>query len=341
MAGTAFLYFAEPIMVPLVAAIAFAYVLAPVVDLLKKGKIPHVIAVLVVMAVGAVALAGAGYLIFQESVGLASEMPGYYETIKGWMVDGLATYQSFQQSTGNILPVLDKSILAGISFADFSGVGAYLFTGLGSVFSSVLGLALIALLTMFLLLDQGPLRRRLTLIMGDDPAASARIIDGINRQIRGFMLVKFLTTVALAVIFTAGLLILDVSYAYVWGPLAGVLNLIPYIGAFIGMVPPVIVAAIQTGGITVPFWVLLFMVVIQLLESNVITPKLVGDKVNLNLMAVLFATVYWGWLWGMLGVLLAVPITAAIKVICAHIGPLRPIAILLGGDPEMPPAKAQ
>lgn len=341
MAGTAFLYFSAPIMVPLVAAIAFAYVLSPVVDLLKRGKIPHVVAVLIVMLVGAVALAGAGYLIFQESVGLASEMPQYYETVKGWLVGALASYDSLQQSTGGILPVLDESLLENVTFTDFSGVGAYLFKGLGSVFSSVLGLALIVLLTLFLLLDQAPLRRRLALVLGGDPAGSARIIDDINRQIRGFMLVKFVTTVALAIIFTVGLLIFDVSYAYVWGPLAGVLNLIPYIGAFIGMVPPVIVAAIQTGGITIPFWVLLFMVVVQLLESNVITPKLVGDKVNLNLLAVLLATVYWGWLWGMLGVLLAIPITAAIKVICTHIEPLKPIAILLGGDPAAATAKAR
>ncbi len=341
MAGTAFLYFSAPIVVPVVAAIAFAYVLSPAVALLKKVKIPHVVAVLIVMAIGAVALAGAGYLIFQESVGLASEMPRYYETVKGWLVEGLASYQNFQVSTGGVLPILDESLLEGVSFADFSGVGTSVFKGIGSFFSSVLGLALIVLLTLFLLLDEESLRRRMTLVLGGDPNTSAGIIDDINQQIRGFMLVKFLTTVALAVIFTVGLLILDVSYAYVWGPLAGVLNLIPYIGAFIGMVPPVIVAAIQTGGITIPFWVLLFMMVIQLLESNVITPKLVGDKVNLNLLAVLIATVYWGWLWGMLGVLLAVPITAAIKVVCAHIEPLKPIAILLGGDTEPVPAKVK
>jgi predicted PurR-regulated permease PerM len=150
-----------------------------------------------------------------------------------------------------------------------------------------------------------------------------------------------LTTVALAIIFTVGLLIFDVSYAYVWGPLAGVLNLIPYIGAFIGMIPPVLVAAIQTGGITTPLWILLFMVVVQLLESNVVTPKLVGGKVNLNMLAVLLATVYWGWLWGMLGVLLAVPITAAVKVICSHIEPLRPIAVLLGGETDVIAGKAR
>jgi len=334
MAATAFFYFAAPVLVPLIAAIALAYILSPVVSSLKKGKIPHAIAVLLVMAVGAALLCAAGYLIFQESALLASDMPGYYETVKGWLVKTLGVYQSFRQTSGSFLPALDESLLKGITFADFSGVGQYVFKGIGSVLSSVIGLVLIVLLTLFLLLDQQALRKRLLLVLGDDPRASASIIDGINAQIRGFLLVKFVTTVGLAIIFTVGLLLFNVSYAYVWGPLAAVLNLIPYVGAIIGMIPPVIVAGIQTGGIALPAGVLLFFVLVQLLESNIITPKLVGDKVNLNLLAVLLSAVYWGWLWGMLGVILAVPITAAIKVVCSHIEPLRPIGILLGGEAE-------
>jgi|GEM_PF-137651 len=340
MAGTAFLYYSAPIVVPLVAAVALAYVLSPAVDLVKKARIPHAIAVLIVMAIGVMALAGAGYLIFQESLGLAAELPGYYEEVKGWLVKGLAAYASFQQTTGRLLPVLDESVLDRITLADFSGVGGYIFKGLGSVFSAVMGLMLIILLTLFLLLDNQSLRRRLTLVLGGNPQVSRKIIDDINQQIRGFMLVKFATTVGLAIVFTVGLLILDTDYAYVWGPLAAVLNLVPYIGAVIGMVPPMIVAAIQTGGITSPLSVFVFMEVVQLLESNVITPKIIGDKVNLSMLAVLLSTIYWGWLWGMVGILLAVPITAAVKVVCARIEPLKPIAVLLGGDADLTPAKA-
>ncbi len=329
------MYYGAPILVPLVAAITLAYILSPAVALLKRARLPHVVAVLLVMVIGAGALGLVVYVMIQESVGLAGDMPQYYEVVKGWGMDLLADYGTIQASSANLLPVLDKSLLAGISFADFSGVGGYLFKGIGSVLSSVLGLIMILLLTLFLLLDEEMLRKRMVMVLGDDPRVSGSIIDGINEQIRGFLLVKFLTTVALAIIFTVGLLLFNVNYAYIWGPLAGAMNLIPYVGAFIGMVPPVIMAAIQTGEITTPAWVLLFMVVIQVLESNVITPKLVGNKMNLNLLAVLVATVYWGWLWGMIGVLLAVPITGAIKAVCSQIDQLRPIAVLLGGETNL------
>ncbi len=338
MAATAFLYYAAPILVPLIAAIALAFVLAPVVNALKNVRVPHGLAVALVMLAGAIVLVVGGYVIFQESAQLANEMPGYYQTVKGWLADGLVIYQSWQAASGGILPELEQSALENVTFSDISGVGGYLFKGLGSVLSSFFGIIMIVLLTLFILLDQQGIHKRLLAALGGNTDNSAAILRAIDEQLRGFLQVKFITTIALAVVFTVGLLIMDVSYAYVWGPLAAALNLIPYIGSIIGMVPPAIMAGVQTGGIVLPLWVVAFFVIIQLVESNVITPKLVGDKVNLNLLAVLLSTVYWGWLWGMVGVLLAVPITAAVKVICAQIQPLRPIAVVLGGDPDTDPA---
>ena len=338
MAATAFFYFAAPILVPLVAAVTFAYVLSPAVMVLKRIKVPHVLAVLLVMAVGAVLLFGVGFLIVQQSLSLTGNLPQYFETVKNWLVEALGKYQALRSSSGNVLPALDQSVLEKINVTDFSKIGGYLFKGVGSVFSAVGGCVLIVLLTLFLLLDQQALRRRLALVLGGDTHTSGSIIDGINEQIRGFMLVKFVTTVGLAIVFTVGLLLFGVNYAYIWGPLAAVLNLIPYAGAVIGMIPPAIVAAIQTGGVMTSIWVLVFFEAVQLVESNVITPKLVGNKVNLNLLAVLLSTIYWGWLWGLVGVILAVPITAAVKVICAHVEPLRPIAVLLSADSGSPPA---
>ena len=160
------------------------------------------------------------------------------------------------------------------------------------------------------------------------------ILLEINNQIRGFMVVKFIVTVALTVVFTVGLLLLKVNYAYIWGPLAALLNLIPYVGSFIGAVPPIIVAGIQTKAVMPMVWVAIFFAVVQVLESNLITPKLTSDTVDLNPLAVLVASMFWGLLWGAIGVILAIPITAAIKVICDHVESLEPIGLFLGGKRE-------
>jgi predicted PurR-regulated permease PerM len=90
-------------------------------------------------------------------------------------------------------------------------------------------------------------------------------------------------------------------------------------------------ALITSEGLLKPILVAVFFTVIQLIESNLVSPKIMGDKVNLSPLAVIVASMYWGWLWGGIGVILAVPITAAIKVFCDHVETLKPIGLLLGG----------
>ena len=144
-------------------------------------------------------------------------------------------------------------------------------------------------------------------------------------------MVKFLTSLGLAIAFGIGLTIIGVKYAFIWGLLAGVMNLIPYVGPLIALIPPLVVAGVQFNAILPMVWVLILYEVLQILEGNLITPRVMGHSLNLSPFALLAATMYWAWLWGAIGVILAIPITAAIKVICDHIEPLEPIGILLGG----------
>ena len=170
-----------------------------------------------------------------------------------------------------------------------------------------------------------------TLFGTDKKATTSSILDQINKQLRGFITVKVGVTVALSLIFTVGLLIMKVPYAYIWGPLAGVLNLIPYVGAIIGAIPPIAIAGITKGSVGAMIPVGLLFLIVQILESNLITPKLTSDSVDLNPLAVLVSSIIWGYLWGAIGVIIAVPITAAVKVVCDNVESLEPIGLLLGG----------
>jgi predicted PurR-regulated permease PerM len=96
-----------------------------------------------------------------------------------------------------------------------------------------------------------------------------------------------------------------------------------------------IVAGIQFGSLMPVLWVLILSVVLQNIEGNIVKPKLIGDSMNLNPLAVLVSLVYWTWLWGAIGIILAIPITAAIKVICDNVESLEPIGILLGGKKDI------
>jgi predicted PurR-regulated permease PerM len=182
-----------------------------------------------------------------------------------------------------------------------------------------------------MLLDSELFQRKLRMIFGKRQAAATQdILSEINRQLKGFIVVKFSVAVGLGIVVTIGLLIFRVKYAYIWGPLVGFMNLIPYVGSIVSAIPPIVVAGIQHESIAYMVYVALFFLAIQFTEGNIVTPRLTSGSVDLNTLAVLLAAMYWGWLWGFIGIILAVPITAAIKVICDHVEPLKPIGTMLG-----------
>jgi len=327
-AATAFFYYASPILVPIVMAAALTYLLLPVVDLLKRLKLPHTVAVAIVMAI----VLGLFILIVVLLVGqlddLAAAMPQYKIKIE-------AAIAKLQEYIGEYLVYLPGDLGSSenlnVDMNQIQQASRYVFKGLGSVTSFTLGSLLIFFLTLFMLLDSEMFQKKLRTMFGTEQAiATEEILTEINRQLKGFIVVKFSVAVGLAAVVTIGLLIFRVKYAYIWGPLVGFMNLIPYVGSVVSAIPPIIVAGIQYNSVMYMIYVAIFFLAIQFTEGNIITPRLTSGSVDLNTLAVLISAMYWGWLWGFIGIILAVPITAAIKVVCDHVEPLKPIGTMLG-----------
>jgi len=326
-----FCYFARSIMVPLATAATFTYVLAPGVDFLSRHKFPRVLAVVVILGITMAVFGALGYVLVDQVQGLARALPDYWQNLQSMVGDWETWLDRLPPYIRQIVPQAETDIWSQLQLKDFAALPRTLFSGLGSVLSFLVWGALVGFLTLFMLLDQPAMYNRIVRAMGKDNEMEIKdALAHINSQLRTFLGVKLTTSAGLGIVATIGLLVLDVPYAYVWGPLAGFLNIIPYIGAFISAIPPIIIAVVNAKSFLPGIWVLLFFVVLQNIEGNLVTPKLVGDRVKLNVVSILLATVVWGWLWGPIGILLAVPITAAIKVVCERIEPLKPISILLG-----------
>ncbi len=327
-AVTAFLYFASPIVIPVIIAASLAYILSPAVSVLKELKIPHVLAVILILLISFFILGVIGYSLFAQANSLIKDLPLYWNSMVEFSTQLLNEYKAFLPETKDFDP-------SSLQLEDFSGVTKYLFRGISSTISVFFSIFLILFLTFFILNDEDMLKEKLIKAFGKSEKETARnVLSEVNEQIRGFLLVKFGTSAGLAVIFTVGLLIIGVNYAYIWGPLAGLLNLIPYVGPIIGAIPPLIVAGVQFKAIMPVIWVLLLFLFFQNLEGNIITPKLMGDKLNLNPLAILVSVMFWTWLWGAIGIILAIPITASLKVVCDNVESLEPIGILLGGSKD-------
>ena len=331
---TLFAYFASPVLVPVVSALFFAFLLSPLIDLLRRLKVPYALAVTVVMILFLVAFVLALWWGTAQVAELVQKAPQYQQALVKALADLSARLPA---SVSDHLPFL-KDPAGWIPAFTPEQVGKILqFTtrGIGSVASFLGSAFLVYFLTLFMLLDRESMQRRLTYFFGrENRATTADIVKKINRSISGFLVVKTAITIVLGIILTIGFMILQVPLPLFWGPLAAILNWVPYLGS--------LVALILTAGATfaahglswhLPALVAFFLVV-QTLEGNIIGPKILETKIDLNPMAVLVSAIFWAWIWGFAGALLAIPITAAFKVVCDHVEALQPFGILLGGKKQ-------
>lgn len=331
IAATAFCYFARPILLPLVLAATLAYVLAPGVTFLTDHKVPRVLSVFLVLSLAMGIIGVVGFVAIDQAQGLARALPSYWSSLQSWLGDMGDWRDQLHPMIQGMLPPPETDIWSQIELADFSAIPQTLFAGIGSVLSFLVWSMIVGFLTLFMLLDMPGMYSRMLRMMG--PRYELEIkntLAHIHDQLRLFLVAKLATSAGLGLVATFGLLLLDVPYAWVWGPLVGVLNIIPYVGGILSAIPPIIMVMIQEQAVMPGVYVLVFIVLLQQLEGSIITPKLIGDRIKLNVVAILVATICWGWLWGAIGILLAIPITATIKVVCERIEPLRPIAVLLG-----------
>lgn len=330
MAAAAFCYFARPVLVPLVTAVTVAYILSPVVSFMSR-KLPRWLAVSVVVTVALVFFGGVAFLAIQQGERLITDAPTYLKAIDYKLVEAETWTENWPEPFAGLTRDALGDLRRQMETLDLAAISMHLFSGIGSVLGFLGWVSLVALLAVFILLDMPRMQKQMVRAMGprNEPAMRAALQD-MDLQLRSFLSVKIGISVALGIVATFGLMLMNVPYAWVWGILTAMMNVVPYVGALISSIPPVIMVLIQNDSLLLAVLVTVFLTVLQQIEGNIVTPKLLENRMELNAVSVILATVVWGWLWGPIGLLLAVPITAMIKVVCDRVEPLRPIAILLG-----------
>ena len=156
------------------------------------------------------------------------------------------------------------------------------------------------------------------------------LIVNVEGVVQNYVAGLALVVGIMATLNVGGLLILGIPYAVFFGILAALLAVIPYVGVLIGAIPPVIIALLMTDSLFYPAAVIVLFVVVQTLEGNLITPKIVGDKVSVNPLAAMVALVIGGFLWGAVGMILSIPVTGVLKVVLENVRGGKPWAELIG-----------
>ncbi|WPP50648.1 AI-2E family transporter [Catalinimonas niigatensis] len=315
------------IFVPLITAFIFALILQPLSSRLEKWKFPRGLSSIVsIIAIFAVLFFTFYYISYQvRSISrdlseIGEKFEGFVDRGHDWMEENFGVEESEQtaylKNSINDFVTSSTSILTSTLSAT-----AGFFTAFVLIFISLF----------FLLYYRSFFVEFLYRAISDKH--HQKLTDSIYRVssvVRAYVLGLFTVILILAVLNTTGLMLLGIEHAMFFGALAAMLTIIPYIGIFIGSLLPILFALLTKDSLWYPLGVAILFWGIQFLEGNFITPNIVGNKVSLNPFAVIVALFLGGMVWGAIGMILAIPIVAALKVIFDVVDPLKPYGFLLG-----------
>lgn len=318
VAGGTVLRLMGGIFVPLVIALLLSFVFSPLVTGLVKLHIPRFIAITLVLVLFLAAGFLLGLIVYSSIESLIREFPRYQSRISALIREGIedldlpAAVARELDITGRLSSAIFRVSTDFMSFA--------------SSFTVVL------IFLLFLLMEKPYLRRKVNNALKDHTTRKIAIIfRHINSQIGRYIAVKLFVSSLTAVVVYVAFNFIGVDFPFIWAVLTFLFNFIPSIGSVAITVLSVGFAVLQF----LPDWRSIFAVFIsmgsaQFLIGNVLDPKLLGDRLNLSPVIILFSLLAWGWLWGVAGLFLAVPLTVAIKIVFENIPGLEPIGILMG-----------
>ncbi|HEX8817976.1 MAG TPA: AI-2E family transporter [Terriglobales bacterium] len=316
-------YYGKIVFVVLLVAVLLAFILAPVVDLLTSFRLPRGLAAGIAMLLLLAVIAGILEYSYSQAATLFQDLPHYTKKVRAEFMQLRKSAESFEVLT----PEHETGVLNVRPATDWSEVLTQAF---GSVSEAVLAVSFIPFLAYFMLSWQHHVRLATVMLFPLEKRQTAYITLGlISSMIRSFMVGNLLIGLLIGATSTLVFWLIGLPFFYFVGFLSGFLSLIPYMGVPLAMLPPAFVALghAQPQALVV---IVSTVLVLHLIALNLIHPKFLGRRLQLNPLAVTLGLLLWGALWGAMGLVLAVPITAAMKIIFDRVDSLKPYGVWLG-----------
>jgi len=348
---TAGLYWAQRLLIPIVLAMLLTFVLSPLVTFLQRGGLGRVPSALLAVLLASVCLVGITVMLAVQLKNLAAELPTHQEQIIE-KIKNLqnATKDSWLEEVQTSMQDLLERVRAETSDGQggmewpvtFRVEAPGLMTLLVSTASPIIDLlvfgVLVIILVAFMLIHRESLRNRLIRLWGHGSLTRmTRAIDDGTRRISRFLLMQVIVNVVQGACLGLGLFFIGVPYAGLWGFLAAALRYIPYVGVWLAALPPLLLSVAIMPGWSAPLLVLLLFLAVELVNANVVEPRLYGQSIGVSEVALLISAAFWAWLWGPFGLILSTPLTACLVVLGRHVPHLEFFSILLGDEPVLAP----
>ena len=339
------LRWASAVFIPLMLSLLATYALSPVVDRMERLRIPRWLgAAVLLLGIGG-GLGTTGYSLSGSASQLLDSLPVAAQKLRLAMTRGSRQNTSALDTVQQAAAQLEQAAQAGPGAASRRGVTRvvierppfnvrdYLWSGSVGLVAAAGQLTLVAFLTYFALCSGNTFRRKLVKITGDSmqkKKITVHVLDDITGHIERYLLVQIFTSVLVGLATGVAFWAIGLENAAVWGILAAVTNLIPYVGSIMVMGASALVAFLQFNSIEMAILVGGTSLLIHTLIGNLLTPWLTSRTSRMNPVAVFVGVIFWGWLWGVWGLLLGIPIMMVVKAICDRVEDLQPIGELLG-----------
>jgi predicted PurR-regulated permease PerM len=343
LVAAAVLYLARDVLIPLALAILASFLLAPVVRRLEHLRLGRIASTLVAVAVAGGLIGGVGYVAAREALSLAAKLPEYRENIRekaralrapddsalGKAAEAIKELESeAAPAAAAPLPVTETPPSAFAALAEWVGP-----------FVKPIGTALaVVVFTILMLLNRENLRDRLIGLIGARRInVTTQALGEASGRVSRYLSTLLLVNACFGIPFGIALHFIGVPNAMLWGLLGTLLRFIPYVGVWLAVAAPALLAFAIFDGWSEVIWVLGTFLALELILVNAIEPWLYGRSAGLSAIAVIAAALFWTWLWGPVGLLLAVPLTVCIAVMGRYIPEMGWLNMLLGVEPVLTP----
>ncbi len=360
------LYFARSIFIPLAFALVLTFVLTPVASRLEKMRVPRVLAVCVTILVSIAAVAGVGWVLANQLIDVANELPHYRDNIrnriealhvpaKGSIGKAAATVKEIGKELSKTDPatpdpnaVRDQSRRKSSSTPN-SPVSVQVIPSEENGFESfirvttpfLLPLAmtgLVIVLTVFMLIKREDLRNRLIHLVGHGQLnLMTEALDDATKRISRYLLLQFLVNAVFGALFGLGLWAIGLPYAMLWGAVAAILRIVPYVGTLFAAFLPFLLSLALFDTWLPPVLVVVLYGTLELITGNFVEPWLYGVHTGISSLAILVSAIFWTILWGPSGLILSTPLTVCVVVLGRYVPELSFLHVLLGDEPVLAP----
>jgi len=320
-----FVYYAQGVVITLVLSILLAYFLDPLVEFLERAKIPRTIGAMVTVLLLCAILVALGYAIWTRTSDFADNWPKYEQVLKkaATAVEGRISRIEGQVSDisgpqGNAAPrpvASDTGLIHGM-----------ILRGIGSLYALILEVTFVPFLVFFMLAEKREVwHGTLKLFSASRRTQVKETLDDLRDVLRDYLAGMSVLTLLVVAMSSVFFWAMGLDFPVLAGTVSGILNMVPYIGTVLAWLPAFVLALTKWQTLGPYVLIASGLTAIHLFSLNLIAPQIVGRRVRLNAVAITISLLFWGWVWGGAGLLLAIPITATLRVICDQTESWKPV----------------